>query len=111
MRPEFNEFAKQMVELVRDRAIRESSIDPSDSAKAEGLDAEGVHGFDVVIQDVVDVTIFSFLQAIDDGALRLEYITEGGFSLSLGEEGLGELSGYYMADWRAAFSTEAVSDD
>jgi hypothetical protein len=67
----------------------------------------------VVIPDAVDETVFNLLHAIDQGALRLRYVTSDGRQVDLTEEGLGELAGWYMGSggWRALFSAERYVDD
>jgi len=61
----------------------------------------------------VDEVVFSLLQAIDEGALRMKFISRTGRQVDLTEEGFGELSGWYMGSggWRAMFSRERYEDD
>lgn len=67
----------------------------------------------IVVPDAVDETVFSLLQAIDQGLLKLKYVSSSGREIDLAEEGLGELSGWYMGSggWRAMFSEERYVDD
>lgn len=67
----------------------------------------------VVIPDVVDEAVFSVLQAIDRGSLRLKYVAMNGREVDLTDAGLGEMSGWYMGSrgWRAMYSTERFFDD
>jgi hypothetical protein len=53
------------------------------------------------------------LQAIDQGLLRLSFTSANGEIVDLAEEGLGELSGWYMGSggWRASYSHERFVDD
>jgi len=66
-----------------------------------------------VVPDVVDEAVFSLLRAIDEGALRLKFMSSSGREVDLTEEGLGELAGWYMGSggWRAMFSEERYVDD
>ena len=61
----------------------------------------------------MDETIFSLLQAIDQGLLRLKFVTSTGREIDLTDEGLAELSGWYMGSggWRGMFSEERYVDD
>ncbi len=67
----------------------------------------------VLIPDCVDEAIFAFLRAIDQGLLRLSYVTESGETVDLVKEGRGELAAKYMAvdGWRAKYSKERINDD
>ena len=116
MRPELHEFAKALVEHVRDRTIRSADGDLRPEAAgpvAERWRAAGVQRVDVVIPDVVDETIFSFLNAIDRGLLQLAFVSKDGTTVNLSEEGLGELGGWFMASdgWRTTHSKERFVDD
>jgi len=66
-----------------------------------------------VIPDAVDEAVFGILQAIDQGLLRLKYMSSSGREVDLTEEGQGELSGWYMGSggWRAMYSAERFVDD
>ena len=57
--------------------------------------------------------MFSLLHAIDQGVLRLKFVSSTGREVDLTEEGKGELSGWYMGSggWRAMFSEERYVDD
>jgi len=67
----------------------------------------------VMVPDAVDEVLFSLLLAIDQGALRMKFVSRMGREVDLTEEGLGELSGWYMGSggWRAMFSKERYEDD
>jgi hypothetical protein len=45
-----------------------------------------------VIPDVVDDAVFSLLHAIDEGFLRIKFVSSSGKEVDLTEEGLGELA-------------------
>ena len=66
-----------------------------------------------MIPDAVDETVFSLLRAIDQGLLRMKFVGSSGREVDLTEEGLGELSGWYMGSggWRARYSKERFVDD
>jgi hypothetical protein len=67
----------------------------------------------IVVPDAVDEAVFGVLQAIDQGLLRLKYVSLSGREVDLTEEGQGELSGWYMGSggWRALYSAERFVDD
>jgi hypothetical protein len=66
----------------------------------------------VILPDCVDDTISYLLQAIDQGLLRLCFVSDGDI-VDLPEEGHGELSGWYMGSdgWREKYSQERFVDD
>ncbi len=116
--PEVEEFALALVRHVRDAAIRDFDVvlDPGGTSPMTKrclavVDKPSKLG--EVIADAIDVTVFSMLRAIDEGALRLQYIAENGRAVELTEEGRGELGGWYMGSggWRAMFSQQRYIDD
>ncbi len=116
--PEIEEFAKTLVQQVRDAAIRncDALLQPqADSPVARRWKALVADSSDVriVVPDAVDEAVFGVLQAIDQGLLRLKYVSLGGREVDLTEEGRGELSGWYMGSggWRALYSAERFIDD
>ena len=115
---EIEEFAEVLVRRVRDASVQscDALLEPqANSPVAQRLRQLGATASDlkVVIPDVVDETVFSLLQAIDQGTLRLKFLSGSGREIDLTEEGLGELSGWYMGSggWRAMFSKERFVDD
>jgi hypothetical protein len=121
MNSEILEFARTLIARVRDEAIRSSDIaiqrpavDPmakrwqkvADSMSSDEL-------IRIVIADVVDETLFFFLNAIDDGSLSLVYRSSSGATVDLTTEGHGELSGWYLGSdgWRATYSKERFVED
>jgi hypothetical protein len=115
---EIEEFARALVRQVRDASIRscDGLLQPQASSpvalrwKSVGAPASHVG---VIVPDVVDDTMFSLLHAIDQGVLRLKFVSSTGREVDLTEEGKGELSGWYMGSggWRAMFSEERYVDD
>lgn len=116
--PELEEFAKLLVQQVRDQAIR--SCDRTlraDARSPVGMRwreaAKGKTGTppEVVVPDCVDETIFYLLQALDQGMLQLQFVASNGNEVALHED--GELSGWYMGTggWRAQYSEERFVDD
>lgn len=119
--PEIKEFAKILVQQVRDAAIqsgdRRTRVDAmhivakrwKDAARNENLEPIA----DVLIPDIVDDTVFHLLRAIDQGLLRFSFTASNGKVVNLPEDGLGELSGWYMGSggWRAMYSNERFVDD
>lgn len=118
---EINEFARLLVRHVRDQAIRscDRQLDPA-SRTPIGIrwrevlgDSPAVEVARTVIPDCIDEVIFSLLQAVDQGILALSYTGENGETVNLHQDGLGELSGWYMGTggWRAQYSQERFVDD
>jgi len=115
---EIEEFARTLVQRVRDTAIRncdallQSQAGSPAAHRWRGLNATS-SVLSVVIPDAVDETVFGVLQAIDQGLLRLVYVSSSGREVDLTAEGQGELSGWYMGSggWRAMFSAERFVDD
>ena len=118
---EIDEFAKLLVEQVRDRAIRtyDRTIgNGPKTAMANRWHAAAKSGRPedlarAVIPDIVDTTISQLLGAIDQELLHLSYIASTGRSVDLSVEGRGELSGSYKGPhgWIAQFSKERYVDD
>jgi hypothetical protein len=116
--PEIEEFARTLVRQIRDAAIRncDGLLQPQAGSPVarrwRGLQASP-SDLGVMIPDAIDEAVFSLLQAIDQGVLRLKYVSSGGREVDLTEEGLGELSGWYMGSggWRAMYSAERFTDD
>lgn len=116
--PEIEEFAKTLVRQVRDASVRncDGLLQPQAGSPVarrwKGL-AASPSDLATVVPDAVDEVMFSLLQAIDQGALRLKFVSSSGREIDLTEEGLGELSGWYMSSggWRAMFSEERFVDD
>ena len=116
--PEIEEFAKLLVEKVRDAAIRSSDavLPPNtDHAVAKRWREAGRNGdlksiASVVIPDVVDDTIFYLLHAIDEGLLKLSFAASNGKQVDLYKD--GELAGWYAGDdWPMKYSKERFIDD
>jgi hypothetical protein len=117
-KPEIEEFAKVLVRQVRDAAVRncDDLLQPhagSPAAKRWRQAGGQSTAPNVMIPDAVDETVFCLLQAIDQGLLRMKFVTSEGKEIDLTAEGLGELSGWYMGSggWRAMFSQERFVDD
>jgi len=115
---EIEEFAKILVRQVRDAAVRSCDRQLQPAARspvATRWRDEGVQGpsGNVVIPDCVDETVFHLLQAVDQGLLRITFVASNGKTVDLAQEGLGELSGWYMGSggWRAMYSEERFADD
>ena len=116
--PEIEEFARTLVRHVRDATVRncDGLLQPqANSPVAQRWRSLGASASDlgVIVPDAVDETIFSLLQAIDQGLLRLKFVTSTGREIDLTDEGLAELSGWYMCSggWRGMFSEERYVDD
>ena len=116
--PEIEEFAKAVVRQVRDASVRncDGFLQPRAASpvarrwrQLQALSSV----IEEVIPDVIDETVFNLLQAIDQGAVRLKFLSSNGREVDLSQEGLGELSGWYMGSggWRALLSEERHFDD
>ena len=121
MTPEIEEFAKTLVEMVRDVSIQSNDSALLPTARhalakrwAKAASEEAPANFArVLIPDIVDDTIFYLLQAIDQGSIRLKYTASDGTVVDLTEQGLGELSGWFAGSggWREMYSKERFVDD
>jgi hypothetical protein len=121
MIPELEEFAKKLVEKVRDAAIR--SNDRTLSANhviakrwKEAAASGSPEAFArVLIPDIVDSTISHVLNAIDQELLRLSFTASSGKSLDLTTvaQESGELSGWYKGrgGWCEKYSKERLTND
>jgi hypothetical protein len=119
--PEIEEFAKILVQRVRDSAIQSCDRQLQPGARSpvakrwREAASDGEPGIiaNVIVPDCVDETVFYLLQAIDQGLLQLSFSASNGKTVDLAAEGLGELSGWYMASggWRAMYTTERFVDD
>lgn len=115
--PEILEFAKTLVRTVRDRSIRscDGLLKPqANSIVARRWKEPGASpAIQTIIPDAVDDTVFHLLHALDEGLLRLKFVSSEGKEIDLTQEGQGELAGWYMGSggWRAMFSDERHADD
>ena len=117
--PEIEEFAKILVQKVRDAAIQ--SNDRRLGAEhiiakrwKEAAASGSPEAFaKVLIPDIVDDTMFYLLHAIDDGLLKLSFTASNGRTVDLSTEGISELAGWYMGsdEWRAKYAKERFVDD
>ncbi|MEX0677018.1 MAG: hypothetical protein WD063_08085 [Pirellulales bacterium] len=121
MTPEIEDFAKRLIELVRDASIQSNDRALLPTARyalakrwAKAASEEAPDDFArVLIPDIVDDTIFYLLHAIDEGSLRLAYTTSNGTVVDLTTQGLGELAGWFAGSdgWLAMYSKERFVDD
>ena len=119
--PEIEEFAKILVQQVRDAAIQSSDRCRSPEVnhvvakrwKQAGRDGNLESLASVLIPDIVDDTVFYLLNAIDQGLLQLSFTASNGKIVNLPADGLSELAGWYMGSggWRAMYSQERYVDD
>lgn len=119
--PEIEEFAKILVQQVRDAAIKscDGALRPNAAYpvakrwKETASDGALKPIATVVIPDTVDETVFHLLRAIDQGFLKLSFTAANGKKVDLPTDGLGELAGWYMGSggWRALYSQARFVDD
>lgn len=120
LKKEIIEFGKLLIQSVRDSAIKSCDIQLHTTnlnspiakrwheAKVKG-EIENLE--EMIISDCVDNTIFHLLHAIDEGLLNLSFKTLNGKEVNLSTDGLGELSGWYMGEWRSQYTSERCFDD
>ena len=118
--PEIEEFAKLIIQQVRDSAIqncgshlRPEANDPVAKRWRELNKQGNLESIaKVLIPDIVDDTLWHFFFAIDQELLQLSFTASNGKKVDLPKEGFGELGGWYMGDvWRERYSQERVVDD
>jgi hypothetical protein len=121
MIPEIEEFARILVQQVRDAAIRSNDRTLSEEhviakrwreAAASGPPETFAK---VLIPDIVDSTLAHLLGVIDQALLRLSYTASNGKSVDLTTVAteFGEMSGSYSGGggWCEKYSNERVIDD
>jgi hypothetical protein len=118
---EIEEFAKILIEQVRDSAVRscDEQMLPSRNTPIAKRWRAILNTGDIeelqkmMISDCIDETLFYLLQAVDQGLLNISFNATNGKRIDLPEEGLGELSGWYMGSggWRSQYSKLRFTDD
>jgi hypothetical protein len=116
--PEIEEFAKILVQQIRDRAIQENDITLRPDCEAlrarrwrqSGASLESIA---MAVPDIVDTALFHLLYAIDEGLLRIKFVSHSGREIDLTEEGGSELAGWYMGTdgWVCQYAKERYVDD
>jgi hypothetical protein len=113
---EIEEFAKTLVDWVRDAAIRscdktfESNGVTGKRWKEAAVSNSSPEAFaKVIIPDIVDSTIAHLLGAIDQEVLRLSFTAASGKTLDLATETDG-LSGLYGGEWCKKYTKERFID-
>ena len=117
---EMEEFAKILVQHIRDDAIKSSDSKLEQHAKSpvakrwrEAMKSGQPESIaNVLISDIVDETMFHLVDAIDQGLLTLSFTATNGKTVDLVAEGMGELGGSYMGNggWREMYSRERLVD-
>ncbi len=114
------EFAKLLVQNVRDSAIKSCDVQlhatnmrsPIAKRWRDAKNSGDIDKFgETIISDCLDDTIFYFLLAIDEGLLNVSFTTSNGKSVALTNDIIGELGGWYMGEWRSKYSKERYSND
>jgi hypothetical protein len=118
---DIQEFAKLLVQLVRDEAIHSGDFLLESHARGPvarrwqnaATQQSPLEFARTIIPDIVDGAVFSLLNAIDDGSLKLMFAAPNDTQIDLTEDGLGELAGWYLGSdgWRATYSKERFVDD
>jgi hypothetical protein len=118
--PEIEEFAKILVQQVRDAAIQscdrnlQPGVENPIAKRWREVTGTTPESFaEMIIPDIVDSAIAHLLGAIDQELLRLSFTASNGKSADLVAEGLGELSGWYKGGggWCEKYSKERFVDD
>ena len=121
--PHVEEFAKLLIQYVRDKAVASSDMVRSprcNSVCAKRWRRKMASGqvdelLEEVLPDCVDTTLFYLLHAIDEGLLQISYRSSSGKMVDLVEAGESEMAGWYMgggADgWMTRFSKQRFNDD
>ena len=113
------EFAKLIVENIRDMAIKSCDVQlyatnmrsPMAKRWKDAKNANTDKFAEMVISDAVDDAIFYLLLAVDDGVLNISFNTSDGKKVALDGDIIGELGGWYIGDWRKEHSTQRFFDD
>ena len=114
------EFAKLLVQNVRDSAIKSCNVQlhahnmnsPIAKRWRDAKNSGKIDEFgETIISDCVDDTIFYFLLAIDEGLLNISFTSSNGKSVALTGDIIGELGGWYMGEWRSKYSGERCFND
>ncbi len=118
---QIEEFARLLVEYVRDATIRDCDMRLDPDARdpvamrwreviSKGNPESLAH---VQIPDIVDSTLAHLFRAIDQELLQISFTGSDGKSTNLAADGESELCGWYMGSdgWRAMFSNERFFDD
>jgi hypothetical protein len=118
---EIEEFAKLLVQHVRDAAIRSSDmrLRPDVQSMVSTRWREAARGgswnaiLTAAIPDIVDDVLFYLLIAIDQELLQLSFVASTGKTTDLCSDGQSELAGWYMGsdNWREMYSSERFVDD
>jgi hypothetical protein len=112
---DIEEFASKLINAVRDGSIQSCDLNLRPDAgtvtakRWRDAGATGPAGpAQVVVPDSVDEALFFLMNAIDQGILRLQYVTDDGRTVDLTDKGLGELAGWYIGPdgWRRRYSKE-----
>ncbi len=118
-RTDIEEFGRLLIKQVRDQAIANCDrrlqarrTDPISKRWQAALSTRSSEEIlKVAIPDIVDTVIAELLRGIDQETLPLAFTASNGATVDLSRDGLGELCGWFMGEWRFRHSDERVVDD
>ncbi len=121
MKNEIIEFAEKYIRFIRDETISEclsqlrNNTSPCSKRWKKSLQTGDINDIgQELIPDIVDNALAGVLDAIDNGRIKLKYISDSNVEVDLCQEGLCEMTGYYMSSnngWRQNFSNQRINDD
>lgn len=120
-RVEVEEFARLLVERVRDAAIENAEVrlaaNSNSPVAKRWRRAAAEESFEqlarMVVLDSIDDAVFYLLNSIDQGLLQLLFKASSGVTVDLLVDGGGEMGGWYMGadSWRSKYSKHECFDD
>lgn len=116
--PEIDEFARQLMQVVRDRAV--VACDALIAGAIAGPQGDNwrqprsaSEALQALVPDVVDQVLFEFLAAVDSGELPVSWRDPSGVAEDLEDLGSSEMAGWLMmgaGGWRDRYSAQRFND-
>lgn len=117
---ELDEFAEQLMRVVRDRAVvacdrllSGQMVGPQGERWKRVAAGNAREVLVALLPDVVDQVLFELLNAVDNGEFPLAWRDSLGALRPMGDLGSGELAGWLMGSpgWRDRFSSQRFNGD